>query len=148
MFTDKSSWKLFLSVIIGCFLCSCKNDNKVSEQLINKQPVVEQVQTEVTQEKENLSIVGEWETTNHEGEKIHFSIKDSGECTITNTSMKGCFSGKWSRNGNNIYIYGKNFRGNGKYDTETLTILSLDNKSLVICNGKRDDDILYFTRMN
>lgn len=145
MFTDKSSWKLFLSVIIGCFLCSCKNDNKVSELLINKQPVVEQVQTEVTQEKENLSIVGEWETNYKDG-KINFSIKDSGEFTITNTSMKGSSSGKWSRNGNKIYIYGKNFRG--KYDTETLTILSLDNKSLVICNGKCDDDILYFTRMN
>lgn len=132
-----------LIVLAVCFV-SCGGSSS------NRDGVEQNYVDEQDGKQEQGSIVGKWEATDTQKNwQMTFIIEKTGDFSMFGSDKNGYHSivGKCTRNGNKLYIKGKN--DDGKGGVAVFDILSLDRNSLVITEegNKREDKIGFFTRM-
>lgn len=88
-------------------------------------------------DNENSDIIGVWEVTNmSEGESGTIEFSKDGTVTVDNAGES--HTGKWSRNGDDIYLAAE-----GEEEVDKLRIVTVDKNSLVI---EESGDLIYLNR--
>lgn len=132
-----------LIVLAVCFI-SCGGSSS------NRDSVEQNYVDEQDGKQEQGSIVGKWEVTDTQKNwQLTFIIEKTGDFSMFGSDENGYHRivGKCTRNGNKLYMRGKN--DEGESGVVVFDILSLDRNSLVITEegNKREDKIGFFTRM-